>query len=213
MTLNAVIKKASFLILVFCLSAAVVLTGCRKSSPEKVSSSGEGSTASKVSNTNSRTDEPSETLAEIISRRSSWSPILANHYGEEMPDFKVKDIKGEVHSLSDYRGKNVLVVMWATWCQPCVQEIPHLVALREIMPVDKLAVLAISNEPVAVIKAMTRDKNINYTVVSYQGVLPKPFSNIRGYPSTFFIKPDGTLKLATEGASYLGEMKSIILAE
>jgi hypothetical protein len=54
---------------------------------------------------------------------------------------------------------------------------------------------------------------MSYTVVSHQGVLPEPFSSIRGYPSAFFIRPDGTLKLVTEGMSYLGEMKAIILAE
>jgi peroxiredoxin len=130
-----------------------------------------------------------------------------------MPDFKVKDITGKTHSLSDYRGKNVLVIMWATWCQPCQLEIPHLRALHEIMPADKLAILAISSEPVDVVKAMAKSENINYTVISHQGVLPEPFSSIRGYPTNFFIKPDGTLKLVVEGGSYLGEMKSIILAE
>ena len=134
-------------------------------------------------------------------------------YGKAMPDFKVTDITGKSHSLSDYRGKNVMVVLWATWCVPCREEIPHIMALREIMPADKLAIIAISNEPADVVKEMADDKKINYTVVSNKGVLPEPFSSIRGYPSTFFIKPDGTLKLVVEGGASLGEFKSIILAE
>ncbi|MDD5134105.1 MAG: TlpA disulfide reductase family protein, partial [Phycisphaerae bacterium] len=117
------------------------------------------------------------------------------------------------HNLSGYRGKNVMIVLWATWCRPCVQEIPHLIALREIMAEDKLVILAISNEPADAVKSMADDKKMNYTVVSYKGVLPEPFSSIRGYPSTFFIKPDGTLKLVIEGSAGLGEFKSIILAE
>ena len=210
MALNVLIKKMSFLVMVLCLSVCVVITGCRKSSPTKTPASGQSSTANKDS---AKSLPVSKALAEIISRRSSWNPILADYYGKRMPDFKVKDITGKTHSLSDYRGKNVLVIMWATWCQPCQLEIPHLKALREIMPADKLAILAISNEAAEVVKATARSENINYTVISHQGVLPEPFSSIRGYPTNFFIKPDGTLKIVVEGGSYLGEMKSIILAE
>jgi len=134
-------------------------------------------------------------------------------YGKEMPDFKVKDINGKEHNLKDYRGKNVVVTMWATWCQPCMQEMPHLIALREIMSKDKVAILAISNEPLNVVKETAEREGINYTVISYRGSLPEPFSIIRGIPTTFFIRPDGTLKLVVEGASQLGEMKAIILAD
>lgn len=195
------IKRIAFP--VFCLFVSVAIIGCRKSSPTKTSNSGQGSA----------TDKVSKALDEIISRRSGWDPILMDFYGKKMPDFNVKDISGKTHSLADYRGKNVLVVLWATWCLPCLQEIPHLISLREIMPADKLAILAISSEPVEVVKATAQSRNINYTVISHQSVLPEPFSSIKGYPTSFFIKPDGMLKLAVEGGSHLGEMKSIILAE
>jgi thiol-disulfide isomerase/thioredoxin len=201
MTLNAVVRKA----LIFFILIAIVLTGCRKSSPAKSSSSS--------SNESSTSAKSSQALDEVISHRSSWNPILADYYGKKMPDFKVEDINGKTHSLSDYRGRNIMVIIWATWCRPCVQEIPPLIALREIMSEDKLAMLAISNEPAEVVRTMAEKKNMTYTVVSHQAPLPSPFSNIRGVPSAFFIRPDGTLKIATEGSLYLGEMKSIILAE
>lgn len=211
MALNAVIRKASFLTLVIYILTVVVLTGCRKSSPDKSSSSGNSPAAGTVSG--SGTSEPSKAVAEIISRRRGWNPILTNYYGKEMSDFKVKDINGQAHSLSACRGKNVLVVIWATWCLPCVQEVPHLMALREIMPEDKLAILAISNESIDVVRAMAEKKNMSYTVISHRDILPAPFSSTRSVPSCFFIRPDGTLKLATEGSLYLGDLKSIILAE
>ncbi len=216
MKLNSLIRKVSLLGLVFCLPACVEINGCRKSSPRKAPASEQSSpaaaskSAAKVSTKNLSV---SKALEEIISRRRGWNPILTNFYGKEMPDFKVKDITGKTHNLKDYRGKNVLVVLWATWCLPCLEEIPHLIALREIMPADKLAILAISSEPVKVIKAAAENENINYTAISHQGILPEPFSSIRGYPTSFFIKPDGTLKLVAEGTTRLGETKSIILAE
>ena len=210
MFLRAVMKRISLFIFIFCLLAYAAINGCRKSSPQKPSAPPQSPTSEKVS---TKDLSVSKELGKIISRRGSWNPILGSWYGKAMSDFTVKDIGGKTHSLADYRGKNVVVVMWATWCRPCLQEIPHLVALREIMPADKLTVLAISSEPAEVVKEAAQSNNINYTVISHQGVLPEPFSSIRGYPSAFFIRPDGTLKLVTEGASYLGEMKGIILAE
>jgi peroxiredoxin len=209
------------LVLIFCLAACITLVGCKKSSPAKAPAEKQSSSspADKATAATDKTAAPannfavSKALEEIIARRNSWNPILADYYGKEMPDFKVEDINGKAHSLKDYRGKNVMVVMWATWCLPCVAEIPHLTALREIMPADKLAILAISNEPVDTVKATAQSQNINYTVISNQSSLPEPFSIVRGIPTAFFVRPDGTLKLVVEGGSTLGEMKAIILAE
>jgi peroxiredoxin len=204
------------LVLVFCLAACISLVGCKKSSPTKAPADKQSSPSPADKTTvpaMAKNPAVSKALEEIIARRNSWNPILANFYGKEMPDFKVEDINGKTHSLKDYRGKNVMVIMWATWCQPCLQEIPHLIALREIIPADKLAILAISNEPANTVKATAQSEGINYTVISHRGSLPEPFNIVRGIPTTFFIRPDGTLKLVVEGGSQLGEMKAIILAE
>ena len=211
MTNNKPAPAAKF-ILVFGLLTCVAMSGCGKSSPAQPPAN-EQSPAATTSQTQANKPSMSKAIEDIIVNRRTWNPILTDFYGKEMPDFKVKDIKDNTHSLSDYRGKNVMVVMWATWCQPCMQEVPHLVALREIMPASKLAILAISNEPVDTVKATAESEDINYTVISQRGGLPEPFSIVRGIPTTFFIRPDGTLKLVVEGGSQLGEMKAIILAE
>jgi len=206
MKCNTVIRRITLFLLIAVFAFSFMVIGCRKTGPEDVPGA-----SSDNADTKARTT--SKGLGDVISKRRSWDPILTGFYGKAMPDFKVTDITGKEHSLAEYRGKNVMVVFWATWCRPCIEEMPYIMALREIMPEDKLAILAISNEPADVVKSMADDRNINYTVVSYKGVLPEPFSSIRGYPSTFFIRPDGTLKLVVEGGASLGEFKSIILAE
>ena len=200
--INTTIKKATLVILVFCLTGLTATSGCKKSSPQEP----------EVKETAKNTVSP-DSLSAIIARRTSWNPILQSYYGKEMPDFQVSDINGKPVKLSDYRGKTVMVIMWATWCQPCMQEVPHINALREIISEDKLAILAISNEDASLVKKAAENKRMVYTVISYRDALPEPFSNTKSIPSAFYIKPDGTLKLATEGLSYLGEMKAIILAE
>lgn len=205
------------MILIFFLLACVVMNGCKKSSstkpPVNKQIPQEAAKEPAIGAPSVKPSSISKAIENIIADRKTWNSILMNFYGREMPDFKVKDINGKEHNLKDYRGKNVVVTIWATWCRPCLQEIPHLVALREIMPKDKVAILAISNEPVDTVKATAQSEGINYTVISHGGSLPEPFSIVRNIPTTFFIRPDGTLKLVVEGGSQLGEMKAIILAD
>lgn len=204
-------KKIFSLALVFGLLNFSLFTGCKKStpSPEQPSEQAVSQTSQEA---DANTTNPNA-LKSIIERRTGWNPILPEFYGKEMPDFQVTDITGKSHSLKDYRGKNVMVVMWATWCNPCMQEVPHLNTLRDIMPEDKLAILAISNENIETVKKTAQSKNMKYTVIATQENLPAPFSEVKGIPTAFYIRPDGTLKVVTEGSTVLGEMKSIISAE
>ena len=157
-----------------------------------------------------------QSLNEVINTARQWSPILINWYEKELPDFSARDIAGNLHTISDYRGKNVMIVLWATWCTPCLEEIPHLIALENIISRDNLPVkiLAISNEDVGTIKNFAIRKKINYTVASSPTIaLPKPLNSVQAIPTTFFIDPQGKIKLVIQGSAYLGELKTIVLAQ
>lgn len=159
-------------------------------------------------------------LNKIISRARTWGPTNRSWFGKMAPDFTLTDITGKQHKLSDYRGKNVMLVFWATWCGPCLIEMPHLIALRNIIGEDKLAMFAISfitsyppNSTEAVRKLIKKEK-INYTVFSVDVAdMPAPYNQIQAIPCSFFIDPQGKIKLATEGLLTLGDFKAIIQAE
>ncbi|MFH1613754.1 MAG: TlpA disulfide reductase family protein [Planctomycetota bacterium] len=162
-----------------------------------------------------------KTLREIVANRRTWDPAFASWYGRGAPDFSVTDINGTTHRLSQYRGKNVMLIFWATWCAPCRMEVPHLVALRNIAGREDLAMLAISfispmygETPEKVKDFVSRSQMpINYTVISTEdSLLPSPFNSVNGLPSAFFIDKGGNIKLATVGTLTLGEMKAIIQA-
>lgn len=152
------------------------------------------------------------TLDDIIASRQSWDPEFKTWFGRPAGDLAVKDIGGNVHNLSDYKGKNVVVVFWATWCPACNMEIPHLIKLREKYDADNLQIIAVSNEPVETLKPFVDAKNINYTVATFTGPLPPPFDSVRGIPTSFFIDPDGNLKLAVVGLVSLEDTIDIINA-
>jgi peroxiredoxin len=153
-------------------------------------------------------------LQSIIESRETWDVSFASWSGKHAPDFVVRDVEGTEHRLSDYRGKDVLVVLWATWCPACKMEIPHLMELREMFGPDELAILAISNEPAEHLKHFADSRAINYPVVSLGGSrLSSPFAEVRAIPTTFFIDREGTIKLAAEGLVSLEELKAILRAE
>ncbi len=83
-------------------------------------------------------------------------------------------------------------------CGPCRAEIPDLKELRQEYTNEQLAILAISDEDSQLLKNFVREQNIPYTVLQ-SSRLPDPFSRVNALPSTFFIDPQGNIKLATVG--------------
>lgn len=152
------------------------------------------------------------TLTDIAKIRRSWDPILTNHFGQNSPDFTVTDINGKQHKISGYKGKNVLIIFWATWCGPCKVEIPHLIELRKETPEDQLVILAISNENPRTVKSFAEQAKLNYTVVSNNNPLPPPYNEVKYIPAACFIDKKGNLKFATSGVISLPEIKAIIKA-
>jgi cytochrome c-type biogenesis protein len=157
-------------------------------------------------------------LYDVIKAARTWQPVYTSLYRKPAPDFILTDITGKVHKLSDYRGKDVLLIFWATWCPPCRMEVPDLIELRRTVSEDKLAMLAISNERPDVVKKFVADQMINYTIFLDKGNMPAPFGFMRiyrttGVPCSFFINAEGKIKLAASGLLSLDEIKAVLHAE
>jgi peroxiredoxin len=148
---------------------------------------------------------------DIVRLQRTWGPVLTSWYGEDAPDFVLTDIAGKKHKLSDYRGRNVLITFWATWCRPCLAEIPSLMALRSMIGEDKLAILAISKEPASRVKDFAAIRKINYTVFSYDTLLMgRPYNQTMSIPTSFFIDPQGKIKIITEGTLPFNDIRAIL---
>ena len=166
-----------------------------------------------VSNQPVETEAAETSLQDVIQARETWDVAFPDWSGKAAPDFLLEDIDGVEHRLSDYRGRNVLVVFWATWCPACNVEIPHLIDLRKEFGQDDLVILAVSNESAEKLKKFAADKGINYTVVPRgDEALPRPFSDVTSIPTNFFIDKEGNVKLAALGLVPLKDSRAILKA-
>lgn len=151
-------------------------------------------------------------LRAIVESRQGWDIVFEDAWGSLATDFSYTDIQGNTGRLSDHRGKHVILVFWATWCPPCVAEIPHLVQLRKETPAEELEIIAISNESNATVSEFAATKSLNYTVVAGNTALPAPFGRVRSIPTAFYIDTEGKIKLATVGVVPEETSKSILAA-
>jgi len=133
-----------------------------------------------------------------------WQGVLA-------PDFSVTTLDGKTIKLSELKGKRVVLDFWATWCPPCVKEIPHFIRLRNEASPDELVIVGISSEDAATLKAFVKKKGVNYPIASADD-LPPPYRDVTGIPTTFFIDRQGVIQNVFVGYHDFDELKTHALA-
>ncbi|MGD8630623.1 MAG: TlpA disulfide reductase family protein [Gammaproteobacteria bacterium] len=118
----------------------------------------------------------------------------------EPVDFTLEDLDGKPVSLSDFRGKWVIVNYWATWCPPCLEEIPDLVQLYEDNR-DTLVVLGVDFEEVNTeyLREFVDSHFMTYPVVRSEPLPVTPLGPVLGLPTTYIISPEGERLARQEG--------------
>lgn len=134
------------------------------------------------------------------------------------PDFELKDQYGNVHKLSDYKGKTVFLNFWATWCPPCRKEMPEINELYKELGENKndVVILGVAGPNLGRegdtehIKSFLEDAGYEFPVVMDES--GEQFTNygIRAFPTTFMITSDGEIYGNLEGGITKDIMKSII---
>ncbi|MEW6312442.1 MAG: TlpA disulfide reductase family protein [Pseudomonadota bacterium] len=119
-------------------------------------------------------------------------------------DFELKDTHGNVHKLSGYQGKWVVVNFWATWCAPCLDEIPELNALYEQHKGKDVVVIGVAldyNNPRDV-SVFAENMFVTYPIVLGTYRMARQIAGIHVYalPTTFVFNPWGDLVVNHTGA-------------
>ncbi len=120
-------------------------------------------------------------------------------YGQTDYDWNLKTLDGEAVSLESFRGKTVLLNHWATWCGPCVAEMPSLAALHESIDRDDVAIVLVSTEDAHTIRSFLERKGLSlpaYVAEDVPAVFETP-----GIPATFILDPAGAIVYSHVGAA------------
>jgi len=110
----------------------------------------------------------------------------------EQPSLKLPTVDGQAYDLSAHRGKWVVVNFWATWCAPCLKEMPELSALHAMRSNVEVVGLAYEDIELAEMQAFLKEHPVAYPIAivdTYQP--PADFAVPRGLPMSYLIGPDG----------------------
>jgi thiol-disulfide isomerase/thioredoxin len=110
-------------------------------------------------------------------------------------DFSLKDVAGKTHKLSDYRGKWVFVNFWATWCPPCLEEIPDLVSFYDARKNRDVMVLGVVSDYSSKqeVTKFVDDMLMSYPIVYGDDDVIKQFGHTDVLPTTYIYNPHGDL--------------------
>ena len=127
-------------------------------------------------------------------------------------DWIFTDMDGKKLSFSETKGKVVFLNLWATWCPPCIGEMPGIQKLyNKFKDNPEVQFVLLSNEKIETVKSFMSKKNYSFPVYTSLSPTPLPFSS-RSIPTSFVISRDGEIVLKEVGAVNWGgdKMENII---
>jgi peroxiredoxin len=108
-------------------------------------------------------------------------------------DFQLKNLDGEVVNLNDYKGKVIFLNIWATWCPPCIAEMPGIQSLYDKVDKDKIVFVMLSTDnSEEKARKFIEKKGFTFPVFMAASQVPEAF-RVSSIPSTFVISPEGKI--------------------
>ena len=116
--------------------------------------------------------------------------------GQPAPAFTLDDLQGRSVSLSDFKGQAVFLDFWASWCGPCIEDLPHLAKIKQRARDQKVVFLNISLDPADEWHQAVEEHGLTGVHVhapgGWQAAVAQLYQ-VRGIPSYFLVGPDGRM--------------------
>lgn len=131
---------------------------------------------------------------------------------KEAPDFTLETMEGNTFTLSDQRGKVVVLNFWATWCGPCRKEIPDFIELHKEMKSEGVifAGISLDEEGWEKVRPYANDMEINYPIMVDDGNVSRQYGPIRAIPTTLIINKKGQVEYVAPGMLTKEKLKPIL---
>lgn len=131
----------------------------------------------------------------------------------DIPQLQVPTVDGKTYDLATHRGQWVVVNFWATWCAPCLQEMPELSALHAMRSNVEVVGLAYEDIELGEMQAFLKEHPVAYPIAIIDTFSPpKDFATPRGLPMTYLIGPDGKVARQFLGPVNAQEIEQAIVA-
>lgn len=114
---------------------------------------------------------------------------------KKAPDFTLEDMQGNKVSLSDFKGKVVVVNFWATWCPPCIEEMPSMEKLHQKFKGDDFVLLAINAEENGrpAVERFLKNKNFTFPILLDGDAKVQQIYGVYRFPETIIINRQGEI--------------------
>ena len=142
------------------------------------------------------------------------SAMDAQVLGIRRPDFTLPDLDGRPRSISEWDGKVVAINFWATWCPPCLKEVPEFVSLQEKYRAQGLRFIGIALQKPEEVREFVAEHRVNYTILAGEMEvikLAEAYGNhIGALPYTAIIDRNGQIVHVKPGVLPIEEAESIV---
>lgn len=136
------------------------------------------------------------------------------HQETMAPELSLTDIEGEQHRLSDYRGQVLVVNFWATWCPPCIEEIPMLIEVQQARRDQGLRMLGPALDDAEPVRRFAEEYGMNYPVFADPNQIGPALSTLGdtqgALPYTVIIDRQGRIVESHHGKLNRPELESLI---
>ena len=125
------------------------------------------------------------------------SPSLVDEDLNASYDFELSDIDGNVVSMEDWEGEVVFLNFWATWCPPCIAEMPDINSLYNEVSDVRFALISLDKDHEKA-KAFIERKDFDFPIYFLNSPLPRTY-NVSSIPTTYVLSKDGKIKVKNHG--------------
>ena len=120
--------------------------------------------------------------------------------GGAPPPLALRDLNGKEHRLADYRGRVVVLNFWATWCEPCLREMPSMQRLQDKLGGKRFAVLAVDfGEGAPRVKGFLKDLPVRFTVLLDRDISVASAWKVKVLPTTLVVDAEQRIRYSVIG--------------
>lgn len=134
----------------------------------------------------------------LLACNNSGSPAseAPTQPGQEAPPIRLTDLDGTPIDLQQFRGKTLFINFWATWCKPCLREMPSIQKAKQLLEKDGVVFLFASNEDVEEIKIFAQENTYDFRYLRIENAEQ---IGLEALPTTYIIDPEGKLIFSESG--------------